>query len=1286
MQELQFAAERSGVAVGQIEKGLIKLAIAVDEVRTGEITEIGKALLRLGGGLEEAILNGASLAELIPIIADRFKAMEDPITKATIASDVFGTRIGSNLIPLFDEGSIGLAILAEEFSKFGFITEETAKKAEAFVDAQTNLEKSMLSLKSFIAAELMPQITVMINGLAGWIAKNKELMGQKVKGWVEAVEITVDNLGTAFNFLSTDIKGVKSEFFSLGGAILAFNESILLAIKGIALFQKGKALEFKISAFTPGSPLFLQFDKANELQKQAQAELAKTEKAIEDMEQANLKLAMSVNGTNIALAKERDELEDNKEALENVKPPLEKLIGDDGEGLRGLSDAAEEAEKALEAFEAAQESFIQTLDDQIASIQKEIDLFNASAEAVIAYEINQLKAQLANEGFNESILKKIDLLEKERLALLNLEQVKLFEEEEQQALEDALEERQQAIEDSLQGIQIFAATVAANINTAFADTLTELIFDFKNFGDAIKNVLKSILNAFFQMIATIATNPIRIGLEGALGGGGGVGGATGGIGGLVGGGLKGLGSSFGALGGLFGIGGGATAIPAALPGVNSLLGIGASSTGLIAGLGAALPAIGAVLAVAAIAIPLIMKAFEKTPRLDIDIGVIRNEMGKRAALIGEFLDPALIDDVINISVKRKAGLGVGGDKIKQLISDSIVGAIESIQAIIAQLPQDMFLALNEALLSAEIDIESKIKGDRLLEFDETKKIAQRFQQFLEGDLPTRVFASIRNSFFAPMLESLGVATDAVAVMMDDFLASLQGATREERIILGQEFLATIDAYVDVFNILNDGMKGVIAQAISDVTALATSLDIQSARGIPTLREIEAALQDLFETGQLTAEVAQDFMALRAAVISLTVGLSQSISNITAIIARLDSDIVGLGGSAIGTSAGIESAIDSLQGLLDNEALSLDEREAILRELNSLADQLGATELANQRQAIQANAAAANSRIQNLQRLKTVEADKNQAALDALNKELNLVEALESLVEGIRRNISTLLLAPGGPESSAQRIARARGGVENLFNQLASASPEQQVEIAGQIQDLLNELNTLRQEAFQAPSAESDALFREIVLNLEKLEGLIEPARSSEEIQASIETIELASQAFLSSIDSRIVSFQSKLTSLQSTGNQLTGAVANRIRELKEAIRAEFVLILEERLKQLSEVSEVGLGDIVEIEAEMLITLRSIDGTLSNLAGFKHGGFVPPGVDMIAMLHGGSQGEDITPRNGNSPQGGNVYLTLPPMTFSAGQVVNPKMFMSELMKSLHDRRVTDEIVKVTRGKK
>ena len=402
------------------------------------------------------------------------------------------------------------------------------------------------------------------------------------------------------------------------------------------------------------------------------------------------------------------------------------------------------------------------------------------------------------------------------------------------------------------GFAEFASQVESNgelISQFFANTLSKMSQNFSdlfynvltgkfdNLQDLAKQAFEAILRAFLDMVAAIATRQIVISIGGMFGLGKGSQAAGGGSGGPLDLAQQGIGVA-GSSAGLFGAGGafstfgaGITGGMAAVPGAtaagataSSLTAGAVASTptavvpGFMATAGAAITIVGAALAVAGLAYTIIAPFLKKTPRLDIEFDEVKNDIEERAAVVAEFLDPQFfMDNIGRISVKRGGvGIGAGGsNQILELIRERIEETIEGIQDIIAKLPTDMFKSLNETLLGAEIDIDTEIAGERLLEFDaKGKKIAEKFQAFIEGELPAKFFASIRESFFDPAFQALGVSAEGTQALIDDFMAKMEAAgSREARAEVGAEFIATFNAFVDAFNIVSGNVNDSIGQTI-----------------------------------------------------------------------------------------------------------------------------------------------------------------------------------------------------------------------------------------------------------------------------------------------------------------------------------------------------------------------------------------------------------------------------------------------------------------------------------------
>lgn len=1307
---MKAVAEQSGATFDDVQTSLKFLNKNFSDLASGADKGVGP-LQALGITAEQFKESGNDVNKLLPEVIKRFGNMADGADKVKLAIELFG-RSGTNLIPTLNDIAKNGEALREKFESLGVIlSTEVAEASDKFNDSLDDVNKAIEGVKILIGSELLPVFSDLFKDLATWISKNRELIKDDVKGFVEGIKVAIDNLKTAFGGLPSAISGTDSQFGILTNTMIGVNEVILAAIKGISTL-KTIQLGLKKAEELPGDILGLPSSEEFKQQEESLYQLNRTIDALQKNLDNFKQTGHAATDATQELYKASEFLDgimnDAKETTSAYIPELKNLTG----GTEKLTEAEKALKKAKEEQARVDEQALEQIQSLTKQWNEQAETLGMTAAQTREYTLRAIEANLASQGLSEEGLAAVKKALEEAAAAMSklnfkegVRNVMEFADAWGDAVVDELTEGSEKGKEAVDSLGEFIGDVASNISSTIADMLTAAFTgNFDDIKRSWKDMLKNMLNIFFQFVAAIITNPIRIALDASLkGGGGGAGNVLGGIRDAIGGIFGGLGKSFGALGSLFGIGGGMALSPAlAIGEAFTPFGLGTMTAGFGATLSAALPAIGAIISAAMIAIPLIIDAFKKTPRLDIDFDSVKTETGKRAAIIGELLDEEFFKDVIaKISVKRKAGLGIGGDDaIKDAIYEVIKASIESIQSIIAKLPENLFKQLNEMLLNAEVDTSTVIGGERLLEFDaKGKKIAEKWKAFIEGELPAKVFASIKDSFFEPAFEALGVASDAAKKITDDYLEKLKGASsREERAQIGQDFLELFNAYVEVFNVINGHAQDAFGKALSDIKALTESLDIESATGIPTLNEIQVALEELFETGQLTAETAQQFLALRAAIIQLTVALAQSVSSIASTIEQLNTDIVALGGSAYDTSDDLRQAISDIDNMLNEQGLSLDEREQLLNAKLSLTNQLAANELAKQQAEQQAQTAkrqaAINKQIQSLQTLKSKEEELNKSKIDALNKQLDIARGLESLLKSVQALKQSLLFAPGGPESVYARIARARGEIDNLFRQMMTASPEDRVELGAKLQDMLDELNRLRQEGFQSPSPESDALFREVILGLEKLEGLVEPTRSSEEIEASIEAISKASQEYLSSIDSQIQSMQSELSSIGNTTNTLTGQAADEIRALKESIRDDFVEILKERIAQLDETTNASLGDIVSVASDQLTVLKQIRNNLKAIAngedaipGMSHGGFVPPGKVMLARLHGGQYGEDVIPRIAGASErisgtsdNYSFNLTLPPITFDKGQVVSPEMFTNKVISLLHDRRVVDEMAK------
>ncbi|NBB51506.1 phage tail tape measure protein [Rhizobium sp. CRIBSB] len=167
-----YAAKFSGVEAAALEDSLKFLNLSSSQAAAGSKTD-AEAFRALGLAYKDANGNLIPLEQLLPQVAERFKAMKDGAAKTQIAVALFG-RSGLAMIPMLNEGADGIKRLGDEAERLGVaMSEEQAKAAAAFNDSLGKLQASVFGLGNGIAGGLLPQLTSLIKSLTAMIAANR---------------------------------------------------------------------------------------------------------------------------------------------------------------------------------------------------------------------------------------------------------------------------------------------------------------------------------------------------------------------------------------------------------------------------------------------------------------------------------------------------------------------------------------------------------------------------------------------------------------------------------------------------------------------------------------------------------------------------------------------------------------------------------------------------------------------------------------------------------------------------------------------------------------------------------------------------------------------------------------------------------------------------------------------------------------------------------------------------------------------------------------------------------
>lgn len=260
LQEMRYAAERSGVAQSDLDKSLEKM-----------VKNIGLALEGTGAqkdALDAMGLSADSLSKMLPndalaLIADRMQDVETNAEKAAIANDLFG-RSGIGMLNMLRGGSAGLKQLAADAQKTGYVlTEEQARQAEVFQDTLLDLQLVGKGLKNTIGAELIPVVTDAMRKIANWLVGNRDKVKEFAKAFAEGAERAlpkiievakgVGRIGSVIAKGTTKLAefvGGWENFGVIVGTALAAGTVAKVVAFGGAVFSLGKAL-FGLTGVAP---------------------------------------------------------------------------------------------------------------------------------------------------------------------------------------------------------------------------------------------------------------------------------------------------------------------------------------------------------------------------------------------------------------------------------------------------------------------------------------------------------------------------------------------------------------------------------------------------------------------------------------------------------------------------------------------------------------------------------------------------------------------------------------------------------------------------------------------------------------------------------------------------------------------------------------------------------------------------------------------------------------------------------------------------------------------------
>lgn len=359
LSELNYIGDVVGVSMESLSIGLKQLAKNLYAAREGG-KEQAKVFKQLLGEQWQVITANKSTDEVLRLVAGGFSTVDDEATKVALAMKVF-RKSGSELLPILNLGTKGLAEMSNEARALGIVfTEDAAKAAAQFNENLATLKASfkgigvslvnnvMMPLVQFMKTTMQAQVTWMafmdklalvdkfrwsglIGSNRGELKRQMAIVDEAAFGQINEIEakFTPRQLPQATGGAGgggtggtgktgrTSRPGKTADSYDLNaakreGGLYEWRD-ILEATDALSQFTfKLKAPELQQPIFNLGftavefESLEAQQEKAAEAQRVQQEEMALTEDSLRELarrydETFGIKIPSAIEGTNMAL-------------------------------------------------------------------------------------------------------------------------------------------------------------------------------------------------------------------------------------------------------------------------------------------------------------------------------------------------------------------------------------------------------------------------------------------------------------------------------------------------------------------------------------------------------------------------------------------------------------------------------------------------------------------------------------------------------------------------------------------------------------------------------------------------------------------------------------------------------------------------------------------------------------------------------------------------------------------------------------------------------------------------
>lgn len=254
LQEFQYAASLADVESDELNLSLQALSNNSTEAAKGG-NNAAKAFGALGVKVTDSSGKLKTNEQLLMELADGFNRLPDGPRKAALAMDVLG-KSGTKLLPLFKDGSKGIAELRKEARDLGVVLDEnTALAGENFNDSLTRLMAALTGIKNVVGSELLPVLTSLIDETRAYFVANRAEVVENLREVIGSLIVFLKQLFVVTKSAIQVIIGLTRPFGGLQ-KIISFATKAMVAFLAVQALSTLGSLAIALKGLVTGFTLF----------------------------------------------------------------------------------------------------------------------------------------------------------------------------------------------------------------------------------------------------------------------------------------------------------------------------------------------------------------------------------------------------------------------------------------------------------------------------------------------------------------------------------------------------------------------------------------------------------------------------------------------------------------------------------------------------------------------------------------------------------------------------------------------------------------------------------------------------------------------------------------------------------------------------------------------------------------------------------------------------------------------------------------------------------------------